>query len=94
MIESDIYPSGLGFFLYRRAHGSDAWEVFYAVSLVGMFELRNDSRYQNSIEFLGIVMALVTLRWLGVTEAVVDILGDNTASWLALLILMLTPLCQ
>ena len=50
------------------------------MSLVGQYDLGNESRFQNAMEFIGILMALVTLRWLGVTHAVVDVLGDNTAS--------------
>jgi len=80
LIETDGCPGGIGFFLHRRDEGSGEWEEFYAVSLVGEYDLGNDSRYQNSMEFIGILMALVTLRWLGVTHAVADVLGDNTAS--------------
>ena len=80
MIESDGCPGGLGFFLHRRSSSSDVWEEFYAVSLVGEYDLGNDSRYQNAMEFIGILMGLVTLRWMGVSHAVVDVLGDNTSS--------------
>jgi hypothetical protein len=80
LIESDGCPGGIGFFLHRRVAGSDEWEELYAVSLVGQYDLGNESRFQNAMEFIGILMALVTLRWLGVTHAVVDVLGDNTAS--------------
>lgn len=80
LIETDGCPGGIGFFLHRRVSGSEEWEEFYAVSLVGEYDLGNESRFQNSMEFIGILMALVTLRWLGVTHAVVDVLGDNTAS--------------
>jgi hypothetical protein len=50
------------------------------VSLFKCFDLKNDPKYQNAMEFLGILMGLLTLRWMGIVDVVVDLLGDNTAS--------------
>ena len=80
MIGSDGCPGGLGFFLHRRPSSLDVWEEFYAASLVGEYDQGNDSRYQNAMEFICILMGLVTSRWMGVSHAVVDVLGGNTSS--------------
>jgi len=80
LIESDGCPGGVGFFLHRRDPVSGLWIRFYAVSLVGMYDLDNDPKFQNAMEFIGVLMGLVTLRWLGVSHAVINVLGDNTPS--------------
>ena len=80
MVESDGCPEGLGFFLHRRTCSASPWKRFYAVSLFKCYDLKNDPKYQNAMEFLGILMGLLTLRWMGIVDVVVDLLGDNTAS--------------
>ena len=80
LIEYDGCPEGIGFILHRRDSASEQWSPFYAVSVCHLYDLDNDPRYQNTMEFIGIVMGFITLRWLGYHHVTVDILGDNTAS--------------
>ena len=50
------------------------------MSIFKCVDLKNDPKYQNAMEFLGILMGLLTLRWMGIVDVVVDLLGDNTTS--------------
>ena len=79
-IESDGCPDGVGFFLLRRSSSSDEWTRFYAVSVVNCFDLNHDSKYQNAMEFIAILLGLATLVKMGVSSACIDVLGDNTSS--------------
>ena len=80
LVEYDGCPRGVGFILHQRCPSSGNWAPFYAVSLFDGFTLGNDPAYQNAMEFISIVMGLLTLVSLGFQGCVVDILGDNTTS--------------
>ena len=82
LLEVDGSPLGVGFFIHHRKDGK--WKCFYAVSLCDVYDLNNDSRYQNSMEFLASVMGLACLAFLGHRNKRVEILGDNITSlvWL------------
>jgi hypothetical protein len=82
LLEVDGSPIGIGFFIHQRVNGR--WKCFYAVSWCHEYDLRNDSRYQNSMEFIAPIMGLACLAYLGLRHKRVEILGDNTTSlvWL------------
>lgn len=79
LLEVDGCPGGIGCLILRR--GRDGrWSKWFAFSWCGEYSLGNESRYQNSMEFISAVMGLACLAWLGVSDAQVEVLGDNTAS--------------
>ena len=82
LLEVDGSPIGIGFFIHQRVHGK--WKCIYAVSWCDEYDLCNDSRYQNSMEFIAPIMGLACLAYLGLRHKRVEILGDNTTSlvWL------------
>jgi len=79
-IESDGCPDGLGFFLLRKSVDSPSWTRFYAVSIVDCFDLKRDSKYQNAMEFIAILIGIATLVSMGISSTCIDILGDNVSS--------------
>jgi hypothetical protein len=82
LLEVDGCPIGVGIIIHRRIAGE--WVSIFAVSWCDEYELHNDSRFQNSMEFIAAVMGLACLGWLGYLDRNVEILGDNKASlsWL------------
>jgi len=60
------------------------WECILTVSLCDVYNLNNDSRYQNSMEFIAPIMGMACLAHLGIQRKRIEILGDNTTSlvWL------------
>ena len=82
LLEVDGCPMGIGIFIHERIDGE--WSPIFAVSWCDEYDLQNDSRYQNSMEFISAVMGLATLGWLGHFNKRVEVLGDNTTSlsWL------------
>ena len=82
LLEVDGCPIGIGIFIHQRISGE--WVPLFAVSWCDEYDLQNDSRYQNSMEFVASVMGLACMGWLGHFDKSVEILGDNIASlaWL------------
>jgi len=82
LLEVDGCPMGIGIIIHRRIAGE--WVSIFAVSWCDEYDLQNDSRFQNSMEFIASVMGLACLGWLGYLDRNVEILGDNKASlsWL------------
>lgn len=79
LLEVDGCPEGIGCLVLRR--GRDGrWATWYAFSWCFEYALGNESRYQNSMEFISAVMGLACLTWLGIRDAEVEVLGDNMAS--------------
>ena len=65
-VESDGCPEGVGVFLHQRTCSASPWKRVYAVSLFKCFDLKNDPKYQSAMEFLEILMGLLTLQWMGI----------------------------
>ena len=99
LLEVDGSPIGVGFFIHKRVckfvprvnskgklvHKSVwEWECIFTVSLCDVYNLNNDSRYQNSMEFIASIMGMACLAFLGIHNKRIEILGDNTTSlvWL------------
>ena len=82
LLEVDGSPIGIGFFIHQRIGGK--WKCIYAVSWCDEYDLQNDSRYQNSMEFIASIMGLACLAFLGHYRKRIEILGDNKTSlvWL------------
>ena len=79
LLEVDGCPEGIGCIIYTRGDGGE-WEAIFAFSWCKEYSLDNDSRYQNSMEFIACVMGIACLCWLGFDHESVAILGDNKAS--------------
>jgi hypothetical protein len=82
LLEVDGCQMGIGILIHECIDGE--WSPIFAVSWCDEYDLQNDSRYQNSMEFISAVMGLATLGWLGHFNKRVEVLGDNTTSlsWL------------
>ena len=63
LLEVDGCPIGVGIIIHRRIAGE--WVSIFAVSWCDEYELHNDSRFQNSIEFIAAVI-IGMWRYLGI----------------------------
>ena len=79
LLEVDGCPEGIGCLIYTRCE-LGGWKAIFAFSWCKEYSLDNDSRYQNSMEFIACVMGVACLCWLGFDHESVAILGDNKAS--------------
>jgi len=78
LVEYDASLKGLGVILFRL---EDEEEIVWKVIATGLpFELEEDSSYQNTVEFVAVVLAMTCLASLGVSNASVRLRGDNVSS--------------
>ena len=56
------------------------WELWAVTAIRLPFQLGQDSSFQNTAEFMVVVMDIVTLARRGVVGAPIALLGDNTSS--------------
>mgnify|MGYP000025132167 CR=1 FL=1 len=78
LIEYDASLKGLGVVLFKL---EDEVEVIWKVVATSLpFELEEDSSYQNTVEFISVVLAMACLASLGVSNASVKLRGDNVSS--------------
>ena len=91
LLEVDGSPIGVGFFIHKRVYRDVIspetiyeWECIFTASLCDVYDLNNDSRYQNSMEFIASIMGMACLAYLGIHNKRIEILGDNITSlvWL------------
>ena len=82
-ISYDASLTGVGFII-RDVDPSKAvnphHHVISAVSYDTPYELNGDSGYQNTMEFLAILLAMYRVKRLGYVDTRVHIIGDNTSS--------------
>ena len=79
-VEYDASLNGLGIVLHRQDNDTDLPRVWKVASIITSFAVIHDSSYQNTMEFIAIVMALAMLVKLGVRGASIAVTGDNTTS--------------
>ena len=78
VIEYDASLTGLGIILYKLENGEEMiWKV---VSASFPYCLEQDSSFQNTVEFIAVVLAMACLASLGVSNASVRLRGDNVSS--------------
>ena len=89
LLEIDGCPEGIGVLIYLRVgpKGHEEDELIYGFSWCGEYSLNNDSKYQNSMEFIAAVMGIACLGYLRFNDVHIEVLGDNTSSlsWLSAL---------
>jgi len=72
VLEYDSSLTGLGVILWKVV-----WKV---VSVTFPYRLEQDSSFQNTVEFVAVVLAMACLASLGVSNASVRLRGDNVSS--------------
>lgn len=78
VIEYDASLTGLGIVLYKLIEGVEViWKV---VSVEFPYSLEQDSSFQNTAEFIAVVLAMACLASLRVSNASVRLRGDNISS--------------
>ena len=78
VVEYDASLTGLGIILYKLVDGDEViWKV---VSVVLPYRLEQDSSFQNTVEFIAVVLAMACLASLGISNASVRLRGDNVSS--------------
>jgi len=80
-IDFDASLTGVGILLYYLPQSNT--DPRFAMRLVFPFSLNADSSFQNSVEFIAVVVALGALSSLGVSECGVSLRGDSSTalSW-------------
>ena len=80
-VDFDASLTGIGILLYFLP--CSATTTRFALRLVFPFSLESDSSFQNSVEFLAVVVALGALASIGVSGCGVSLRGDSTTalSW-------------
>ena len=79
VLEYDASLTGVGIILFKLGNEKEEkeWKV---IQLEFHYNLESQSRYQNTVEFIGIVLGMVALSLLGVRNSGVIIRGDNKSS--------------
>jgi len=87
IIQYDASLEGFGILISRLREGGSRELIMVSGFMVDgrfarekMFDLRGDSGFQNSMEFLAIVVALALMRQEGIRDSRVQVLGDNISS--------------
>ena len=79
-IEYDASLSGLGIILSSTPADGSASRLLKVIKVDLPFDLGDDSGYQNTVEFMAVVVGMAGLAAIGVQHAGVCIIGDNTTS--------------
>jgi hypothetical protein len=82
-VKTDASLTGAGGLLYERSKtGTETWMGGFAVDLVTL-SFKKDSGYQNTAEFIGIILSLLALAQLGIRDVDIEVRGDGKAalSW-------------
>jgi len=78
LVEYDASLSGLGLLIFTLEGDNEVlWKVL-ATDL--SYDLCGDSSYQNTVEFIAVVLAITCLASLGVSNASIRLRGDNVSS--------------
>jgi len=78
VIESDASLTGIGVVI--SIVDGDREAVWKALGIALPYDLKGESRFQNTLEFTGAVVGMAMLGILGIRGAGVKIRGDNTAA--------------
>ena len=84
-ISYDASLTGFGFTIWNddpsgKEKNPSYHTVLSVVSFDTPYELNRDSGYQNTMEFLAILMAMYRVKRLGFTNTLIHVIGDNTSS--------------
>ena len=78
LLEYDASLEGLGLVIFKL---EDEEELLWKVVAVGLpYELEGNSSYQNTVEFIAVVLAFACLGTLGISNASIRLRGDNISS--------------
>ena len=78
LLEYDASLEGLGLVIFKL---EDEEELLWKVVAVGLpYELEGNSSYQNTVEFIAVVLAFACLGTLGISNASLRLRGDNISS--------------
>ena len=79
VLEYDASLTGVGIIIFKLGKNKEEkeWKV---IQLEFNYDIGSQSRYQNTVEFIGIILGMVALRLLGVRDYSVRIRGDNKSS--------------
>jgi hypothetical protein len=79
LLKYDSCLTGLGLRLYRlRSNGG--MELVRVASIITPYELRGQSRYQNTMEFSSVSVGFLIMADMGWTDVPLKIMGDSKAS--------------
>lgn len=78
LVEYDASLKGLGIVLFKLEGGVE--QIWKGIAAVLPYELEEDSSYQNTVEFIAVVLAMACLASLGISNASVKLRGDNVSS--------------
>lgn len=79
LLKYDSCLTGLGLRLYRlRSNGG--MELVKVASIITPYELRGQSRYQNTMEFSSVSVGFLIMAEMGWTDVPLKIMGDSKAS--------------
>ena len=78
-LEYDASLTGVGIILSRKTFEGQE-EDWKALQQIFQYDIQGQSRYQNTVEFIGVVLGIVSLSLLGVRDVSITIRGDNTTS--------------
>ena len=77
-VEFDASLEGLGIVISINENMS--WTTFRAVSVDTPYLLKGDSSYQNTMEFMAMVLAVCLIRSLGFYDLGIDFIGDSNSA--------------
>jgi hypothetical protein len=78
-VEYDASLTGVGIILFELNRNKEEreWKV---IQLDFDYDLKSQSKYQNTVEFIGVLLGMVALSLLGIRNTSVVIRGDNKSS--------------
>jgi hypothetical protein len=79
LVEYDASLTGIGLVISYYDPVTE-WTVFQVAKLELPFDLGDDSGFQNSVEFMAVVIGLAILASLGYASHSIIVKGDNTSS--------------
>ena len=80
VIEYDASLTGIGLILSRVDPANGTLHLMKVAKVVLPYSLGEDSGFQNSVEFIAVVVGMGCLGALGISNAAIRIIGDNTSS--------------
>lgn len=80
VIGYDASLTGIGLIISRVDPVTETLHLMKVVKVVLPYSLGEDSGFQNSVEFISVVVGVGCLGVLGISNAAIRIVGDNTSS--------------
>jgi hypothetical protein len=79
-IEYDASLTGLGVVISRRSGIEQEWTIVQYLGLAFPFTVNGDSSYQNTCEFLAIIIGVYVIWLMGEQHFVYELVGDSMSS--------------